>query len=149
MLAMVSLATRLEADIQLAQIGATGFSDNYDFRSNLNSFGTLRGRLGYAAGPALFYLTGGLAYGDLQKTTNAYGPYYANSTLDTSAMGYVLGGGVEYQLNQNWSLKAEYQYVNLGKNDVCAAPAYQCFGSTNTIKDDDFHMVRLGVNFHF
>jgi outer membrane immunogenic protein len=64
-------------------------------------------------------------------------------------MGYVLGGGVEYQLNQNWSLKAEYQYVNLGKNDVCAAPAYQCFGSTNTIKDDDFHMVRLGVNFHF
>ena len=34
----------------------------------LNWFGTLRGRFGYTASPALFYVTGGLAYGEVQRS---------------------------------------------------------------------------------
>ena len=31
--------------------------------------------------------------------------------------GYVLGGGVEYKFWRDLSVKVEYQYVNLGKNN--------------------------------
>ena len=48
----------------------------------------------------------------------------------TTATGYVLGGGLEYKLTPSWSVKAEYQYLNFGKNDAglvnagCRRPGY-------------------------
>jgi len=108
----------------------------------------VRGRLGYASGATLLYFTGGFTYGGIEKVTNAYGLYFRDAKLDAFATGYVLGGGLEHKLTPNWSLKAEYQYLNFGTNDVCASPAYQCFGASNPIKDDDYHTVRLGLNYH-
>ncbi|MGN6747410.1 MAG: outer membrane protein, partial [Xanthobacteraceae bacterium] len=36
-------------------------------------FGTVRGRFGYAAGPVLVYATGGLAYGEVNRSGNVVG----------------------------------------------------------------------------
>jgi outer membrane immunogenic protein len=144
-----NLVAGIEADIQGAGISSKGYTSSYDYKSNLDYFGTVRGRLGYAYGPTLLYVTGGFAYGGIEKVTNAYGSYFRDGKLDAVATGYVLGGGLEYKLTPKWSLKAEYQYLNLGKNDVCASPAYQCFGASNQTKDDDYHTVRAGVNYHF
>jgi len=151
---MPSLVAGVEADIQGAGISGKAITvPGEPFNNSLDWFGTVRGRLGYAASSALVYVTGGFAYGGLRqygednsKTPTAV--YEANGTVT----GYVLGGGVEYKFNPSWSLKAEYQYLNFGRNDPglacsgCTAPA-TLSADQNTVKDDAFHTVRLGVNY--
>ena len=69
---------------------------------------------------ALVYATGGFAYGSVDNEITVFPtiPHtYRESGLET---GYVLGGGLEYMVAPAWSIKAEYQYLNLGKSD----PAY-------------------------
>ncbi len=67
--------------------------------------------------------------------------------FDETVTGYVLGGGIEYQFNSSWSLKAEYQYLNFGEHDprsLAGAPLSQFL----RVKDDTFHTVRVGLNYH-
>jgi outer membrane immunogenic protein len=84
-------------------------------------FGTLRGRLGFAADNFLIYGTGGLAYGHMEASldidavdTNdsSYAGSYSGSTSSTN-WGWTAGAGVEYGID-NWSLGIEYLYVDLG-----------------------------------
>jgi outer membrane immunogenic protein len=120
------------------------------FKSNLNYFGTVRGRAGYAWDSALLYFTGGFAYGGLHKHTDDFFP--ADFRLDRTATGYVLGGGVEYKFTPIWSVKVEYQYLNFGKNDpvdVSGLGLGRLSFNTGVLKDDDYHTVRVGVNYYF
>jgi outer membrane immunogenic protein len=134
-----------EADIQ-----ASGISETFNFgegavqKSSLDWFGTVRGRIGYALGSSLLYTTGGLAYGRIND--NAFGEFKKNETVT----GYVLGGGYEYKFSPAWSLKAEYQYINLGKNDPTIESDGRTLSSFGVFKlnDDSFHTVRAGLNYH-
>jgi outer membrane immunogenic protein len=82
----------------------------------LDWLGTARGRAGYAIGPTLFYVTGGLAYGQEQLATTslftASGTSYPASERVTRA-GWTVGGGVEYAFGRGWSAKLEGLYYNL------------------------------------
>ncbi|MBI4365524.1 MAG: porin family protein [Deltaproteobacteria bacterium] len=75
--------------------------------------GTFRGRVGYAPGVTLFYLTGGLAYGGI-RVKDAFGEE------DRNKAGWTLGGGAEYAFANRWSAKLEYLYVDLGTTDLSA-----------------------------
>jgi outer membrane immunogenic protein len=110
---------------------------------NIDDFGTVRGRLGYAAGPTLVYFTGGFAYGD---KTNEIADTTANTVYkeDGIETGYVLGGGVEYKLNPSWSVKAEYQFIDLNHENATDAA-----GKSVTTVDTELSTVRMGVNYHF
>jgi outer membrane immunogenic protein len=90
-------------------------------------FGTVRGRFGYAAGPVLVYATGGLAYGEVNRYGNVVGQtttvftgtavfntFAGSYSASSTRAGWTLGGGVEGQLSGNWSVKAEYLYIDLG-----------------------------------
>jgi outer membrane immunogenic protein len=80
--------------------------------TKLESFGTLRGRIGYAMGATgnwMPYVTGGLAVGEL----NAWDSLVPASGSDFRA-GWTVGGGVETGITQNWRFKIEYLYVDLG-----------------------------------
>jgi outer membrane immunogenic protein len=85
---------------------------------DLDWFGTLRGRVGYLVDPrALLYLTGGLACGHLSADFSASGiPAIGTASISDSATkaGWVIGRGLEWALNRNWMLRAEYLYVDLG-----------------------------------
>jgi outer membrane immunogenic protein len=149
------LVLGLEADIQGAGISGRGSVTDtgtppatFHFRSDLDYFGTVRGRVGYASGSTLVYLTGGLAYGGLSLSSDDFGTQKYNST----AVGYVLGGGFEYSINPAWSVKVEYQYLNFGKNDPTGnggtfAQDVVLNGGAGQ-KDDDYHTVRAGLNYH-
>jgi outer membrane immunogenic protein len=148
------LVLGVEADIQGAGISASGtdvFTRTY--KSDLDFFGTVRGRAGYATDNTLLYFTGGFAFGGLRKFTDDF-IFPAGQKFDGTATGYVLGGGVEYKFNPAWSVKVEYQYLNFGKNDPCDAKS-NCFagdvinGGGPGQKDDDYHTVRVGLNYHF
>jgi outer membrane immunogenic protein len=140
----------IEADIQGSGITDKQFDILGDsFKSNLDFFGTVRGRLGYAMDRTLFYFTGGFAYGGLHKRAL---DFPGDFKFDDTATGYVLGGGVEYKFTPAWSLKLEYQYLNFGKNDPVdvSGNGLGTFSNfTGVSKDDDYHTVRVGVNYQF
>src|SRR5215470_8095545 len=64
-----NLVLGVEADIQGAEIrdGNPGKFVGQGAKSNLDYFGTVRGRLGLAFGSSLIYGTGGLAYGGIRN----------------------------------------------------------------------------------
>ncbi len=127
----------IEADIQGAGISASGSDAGLDqFKSELDYFGTVRGRLGYAFDRTLVYATGGLAYGEV-KNSAVQAATGDNYSIDKTAVGYVLGGGVEYKIGGAWSVKGEYQYINLGKNDPTFAGV--CYSNVGgTVNDDAY-----------
>jgi outer membrane immunogenic protein len=105
----------------------TGFFD-------VNGFGTARTRLGYSNGPWLFYATAGTAWAD----SNIMVPG-AGLRFDRPQIGYVVGAGVEYALNQRWSTKVEYLFADLGETATTA-------GATT---DLTISTIRIGLNYRF
>ena len=90
---------------------------------DMNWFGTIRGRLGYAIDNVLIYGTGGLAYGNVNASSKVDANYNSGEfsdswkgSLDQTNWGWTVGGGIEYGVD-NWSFGAEYLYVNLGNGD--------------------------------
>ncbi|MBV9064521.1 MAG: porin family protein [Methylobacteriaceae bacterium] len=128
----------------------------------LDYLGTARGRLGVAFGPALVYATGGLAYGrtDLAYTGTIGFPIAptvfltGSSSTSRTSLGYALGGGVEYAVWNNWSVKAEYLYYNLGRHSTIIGGSFTNFApttggfSTASVRDDG-HILRVGLNYRF
>jgi outer membrane immunogenic protein len=99
---------------------------------------TARGRLGYAGWDRwLPYITGGGAYGQV-KMTPAVGNVESKNRL-----GYALGAGIEYALFANWTVKAEYLYVDLG-----TANCSNC-GVTGTDVTFKESLIRAGLNYRF
>jgi outer membrane immunogenic protein len=157
----------LEADIQTRVDGGskTSFDPpaiyNFDYTASLDVewFGTLRGRIGYARDRTLIYATGGLAFGEVSYsaryliTEPCCSGGFANLKSSGVETGYVLGGGVEHAINPSWSLKLEYQYINLGSGKA-EGPLFFANGypSGERVKADfdaDFHTVRVGLNYRF
>ena len=78
--------------------------------------GSARGRLGIAVDRLLVYATGGAAFGDFNSSYTLNLPPIAAGSLyfDHVRVGYTVGGGVEYAVTRNWSLRAEYRYSDFG-----------------------------------
>jgi outer membrane immunogenic protein len=88
--------------------------------SDYEAFGTARGRIGYAAGPALFYATAGLAWA---KMNDSYTEWpnpneFRKQSDDTSRFGWVAGVGIEYAVTRNITIKAEYIHADLGHSTM-------------------------------
>ena len=98
------------------------FTDTAGTNSNVDWYGTVRGRAGWTAGNAFFYGTGGLAYGsvDLNSSFNTAG-VSLNSQTSSVRTGWVAGGGIEYMLQPNVVLTLGYQYVDLGTANVASS----------------------------
>ncbi len=118
----------LEADVDAANISSSSGLAS----SKLDYFGTVRARLGYAFDRVLPYVTGGLAWGNNKIT----GLGYSQSNTST---GWTAGAGVEYALTNNWTAKAEYLYMDLGKSGFDSIGDAGLTAST----------ARLGVNYKF
>jgi outer membrane immunogenic protein len=131
----------LEGDIDWANLKGTNSSTLCPAGCSTSDtwLSTVRGRAGYAFGSVLPYVTGGLALGDIRAATPGF-PGASN----TSA-GWTAGGGIEFGLTGNWSAKAEYLYVDLGR--------FNCGVSCNGLPTDNVSMhdnvVRAGVNYRF
>ncbi len=112
---------------------------------------TARPRLGFAGGQWLVYATGGLAVADIKyaQTNNYIGVVTETGTISTTKAGWTVGGGVEAMVAPNWSVKAEYLYVDFGTtsttvaNPVAADPP---FSHATNLKAN---IARVGLNYHF
>jgi len=131
----------LETDIQWADISGTVSVGPYSAGSSVDYFGTIRARVGYAFDRFLPYLTGGAAYG--RTSTDASVGVAAVSRANTS-WGWTIGGGGEYALTNNWTVKTEYLYVDLGSANNIAT-----IGPVSLDNETRFHSIKAGVNYKF
>ena len=125
----------VEGDLDWANIQGGGVC-TFGCQTTNNWLGTVRGRVGYAGGTWMPYVTGGLAFGNFQAG-NIFG------TSNATNAGWTIGAGVEYAFAGNWTAKAEYLYVDLG-NFNCTTCNIPVTNVSSTI-----NIVRAGVNFHF
>ncbi|MFG1477523.1 outer membrane protein [Xanthobacter sp. V4C-4] len=131
-----------EADLEFADIGKEsllvgGPAGGFTASSNVDYFGTIRGRLGYAFDRFLPYFTGGAAWGK----TGFTGPWAVSS--DGVRWGWTVGGGAEYALTNNWTVKAEYLYIDLGDKTVTYPSGESVTGGVT------LNTVKAGVNYKF
>jgi outer membrane immunogenic protein len=104
--------------------GSTFLTANY----KLDWFGTARGRVGFLpTDRVLLYATGGLAYGHLSATA----PLVPLSWGTTNA-GWTVGVGAEAAIDQHWSVKVEYLYMDLGNVGSGSAAATTVVNQLNT-----------------
>jgi outer membrane immunogenic protein len=117
---------------------------------------TARGRLGWAGGPNwLVFITGGMAASRV-SITNWFGDAttYEQANSSSLRVGWTLGGGFEYALGRNWSVKVEYLYVNLGSVSTAGVVSRPSAGvgysnGLGVTADLAAHVARAGFNFRF
>jgi high affinity Mn2+ porin len=107
------------------------------------SFGTVRGRIGYAPGNWLFYATGGFAwtYDQLTLTQLASG---ATESPFLWRLGWAAGAGVEVPIAPHWTASFEYLFTDYGKSSVLLPNAVQTFESDFAQQE-----LRAGLNYRF
>jgi outer membrane immunogenic protein len=86
---------------------------------------SLRGRLGFTTGPALLYVTGGVAFTNWKLRATDGVDTFSASGRDT---GWVVGGGAEFMFASNWSARLEglhYRFSLDHPDAFDASPRYR------------------------
>lgn len=131
-----------ETDFDWASISgntllAGGPLDAYSVSRNVDYFGTIRARLGYAMDRFLPYITGGAAY-----VNNGYSDPFGQSYSNTK-WGWTIGAGLEYAITNNWTVKGEYLYIDAGNSTT------NTFTGNTIDVSNKISTARLGVNYKF
>ena len=126
---------------------------NHIVKQTVDYLGTLRARVGFTPTDTLLvYATGGFAYGRVRSSSDvrfsATGDRYSDNSSSWQT-GWTIGGGTEYALSCNWSVKAEYLYVDLGSDSYSYGNQCADGCSYTTDLETREHVVRFGVNYKF
>jgi outer membrane immunogenic protein len=126
------------------------------FRTNecMDFISTLRGRVGYAFDQTLIYATGGGAVVNTNLRINMMDTFGFDAAATSKGLrgGYAVGAGVEQAFKGNWSVKAEYLYINVGnafvgaREFLGATPSSFNISATNRI---DYSTFKVGLNYKF
>ena len=135
----------IEADIGKANASQSNeIFDNDTSFSKIGTFGSIRGRYGYAIDQFLIYATAGVVFAsitnDIQKGRNAGEQVVHDDQWQT---GYAVGGGLEYAIASNIVARAEYIYSNYGTVSL-----HNADGNLAEFTND-MHLVRLGLSYKF
>jgi outer membrane immunogenic protein len=129
--------------------------------SRTDWIGTARARVGVTEAGILLYGTGGAAWGRVVTTlsqsclvngcgANSTLALAASSTTTTDKVGWVAGVGVEYALSANWSAKAEWLYIDLGKiNSSLTTAGTPGLQTTSWSRNERYDELRVGLNYKF
>jgi outer membrane immunogenic protein len=129
---------------------------------NVTYLASIRGRVGYALGPNLAYVTGGAAWESLRTnvglaTDTTAGTFSAAgiaSLNNTTRSGWVAGVGYEWMITPSWVVRAEYLHYAFSGGDALAVtvpcgvggPGATCGGNVSSTTNN-IDVVRMGVSF--
>jgi len=133
-----------EADVAWGDVSGSAIAGDDDY-SNETSFdwtGSARVRLGYAMDRFLPYVTGGVAFGQLDFEEFNEGDFYSGE--DASVVGWTVGAGAEYAVTDNWVLRGEYRYTQFDDKDFTTQPEDEDYSV-----DADIHDIRIGLAYKF
>lgn len=100
--------------------------------------GTTRARVGYAFDRWLPFVTGGVAYGNIQAVQ-------PTGTSTSTNVGWAAGAGLEYGINRNWTAKVEYLHIDLGTATFMGAAS----GTPTLAVPVTNELARIGINYHW
>jgi outer membrane immunogenic protein len=148
-----SLVVGIEGDVDWTDIKGNQTSTTFcgggtscTLQTENDWLGTIRARVGYAWDRVLFYGTGGGAFGNIKPLVSM--PGFALSTNNTE-FGWTAGAGVEVALAENWTVRLEYLFVDLGKGTWSCSAAL-CGGTALLVPVSfDASLVRAGLDFKF
>lgn len=130
----------VEADASWSGIeGSANTTAAVRLSSEIDYFGTARGRVGYAWDRWMVYATGGVAWAKNDMNFRFTGLGTANG--EETHVGYAVGGGFEWAFAPQWSAKVEYLYLGLGDEKY--------FGGPGLNVDLDVHTIKVGLNYRF
>lgn len=140
------LVVGLEAEISDADVSDTIYDTLSDahgrpgntIKTSSDYACTVRARLGYAVGRFLPYITAGGAGADAK--VSATDGFLSQSDFQ---LGWTVGAGLEYAINQHWRIRAEYLHIDLGNHTWFGGQLWQSSSSLTS------EAVRLGINYKF
>lgn len=113
------------------------------YSETMLTFGTLRGRVGYAPGNWLVYATGGFAWAFDQVSLMPEATGITESHF-LARFGGVAGAGIEMPVAPHWTASVEYLFTAFGRTGVTFTSTGQRFDADLTV-----HELRAGLNYHF
>lgn len=81
--------------------------------------GSIRARVGYSLtgigwDRVLIYAAGGAAFAGTTANLKIGYPFGTVDSASSTRVGWTVGGGLEYAITNNWSIRAEYRYSDFG-----------------------------------
>ena len=114
------------------------------FNTTLDYIGTVRGRVGYAFGTLMPYVTGGFAWGHSHVDINDSGGSIVAAPGQYQS-GWTAGAGVEFAVSGNWSARLEYDYIDLAHRTYDLSG----FGLPGLNVEPNINLVKIGLNYRF
>jgi outer membrane immunogenic protein len=137
----------------LSNTAVASFPDGSSVSANSTADiqGSIRGRLGIAWDRALIYATGGVAFGGFNSNINLSDPtdgIFTNGSTSSTRVGWTVGGGIQYAVTNNWSIRAEYRYTDFGSinNGLTGLPAVAFFNGSRNLQQNQ---VQVGFDYKF
>ncbi|MDF2998479.1 MAG: porin [Xanthobacteraceae bacterium] len=121
-------------------------------RTEIEALGTITARLGVAFDRALFYVKGGAAWASVNHRsgwTDLDPAFSYHDNVDETRWGWTIGGGAEYAFADNWSVKVEYNYIDLGDDTVTFGYDSEWINPYRASVDQHLHIVKAGINYRF
>jgi len=121
---------------------------------------SIRGRLGFlATDRALVYGTAGVAFsrfdlrGGVENTIDDFYEIYPNFGAGDigggTRVGWTAGGGLQYALDANWSMRGEYRYTDYGTKTLTYIPNLPgAVAATTDVKVTE-NRVSMGMSYKF
>jgi outer membrane immunogenic protein len=143
----------IEADGSFADVSGERQSLVFDtdrVTMKTRGFGTIAGRLGYAVDNMLVFAKGGAAWSRDRYAAVDIASGTTIGSVDDTRWGWMAGGGIEYGLARDWSLKLEYDYLDFGAKSYVNVPCTPGFCSSfdQTITQH-IQVVKAGLNYRF
>ncbi len=158
-----SLVFGLESDLTYTNLAtatspaalSNGPTESVAYTSGVGShwLSTMRGRFGTTIDHLLVYTTGGFAVAGRNFNNGAVvlspdGQDFSIGTAARTAAGLAVGGGLEYALTKNWTLKGEYLYTDLGPGRTLGGSSAS-IPAANRQGDLDEKVVRAAISYKF
>lgn len=146
--------------------GPAGFTPAFlTCQDRMDWIATATARVGYAYERTLYYVKGGAAFTEdrlaigciidpalngggggvaPRRCANQAGVTTNGFTGSSSRVGWTIGYGVEFALGNNWSAKAEYDYIDFGRRTTAMSD-----GTTSISAHPTQSQVKIGVNYRF
>lgn len=133
-------------------------------RQDVNWLASVRGRIGQTWGTSLLYVTGGIAWANVDYEANTSGALVCFNSpgcsfpaaFSRTRAGWTVGGGYEWPVWSNWTLRSEYLFSRFDGVSATVAPAPAPTSICLTAgpcsvsyrwNDLDIHTLRVALNY--
>jgi len=114
------------------------------YETKIRAEGSVRGRIGYAFDHVLFYVTGGVAFADINEHDQV-GVTGTSTDNSTTRAGWTIGAGFDYAFTANWIGRIEYRYADFGTFSYVPV-VFAAFTENHKITEN---VVRIGLAYKF